>query len=244
MADVPIDRSRAHTYSTADDLWLSRPAIRWPSWGAILAGTVVATGTQILFAVLGIALGLTVARADSATADAAPRLATAGAIWWLVTGTIAMILGGIIVGRFAGFKRWCDVSLHALTVWAATAALGALVVGGSAGAATGTAAMSLSENTPAWSMQRMATGEMAGREGAQDAGAAGAARSDVGQRDLSPAERADMETARRFVRNASWLTFGGLLLGIIATIGSAMVTAKYTPMLAPGTTSTTLNPSI
>src|ERR671914_3154546 len=86
------------------------------SWGAIFAGTVVAFVAQILFTLLGLAIGLTIA--EPMTGQAPWEGVGIGAgIWWVVTALISLFLGGWAAGRLSGMPLRQDAMLHGVVVW-------------------------------------------------------------------------------------------------------------------------------
>ena len=86
------------------------------SWGAIFAGTVVAFVAQILFTLLGLAIGLTIA--EPMTGQAPWEGVGIGAgIWWVVTALISLFLGGWTAGRLSGMPLRQDAMLHGVVVW-------------------------------------------------------------------------------------------------------------------------------
>ncbi|MDX2148278.1 MAG: hypothetical protein SFZ23_12220 [Planctomycetota bacterium] len=210
-----IDTKSTH----AGDTLVAAPMYR-PLWGAVVSGTMVATSGQLLFGVLGIALGLSSVDAYSADAGDGEDLAVGGAAWWLITGTIAMVLGGLTLGRFIGTRRKWDVWFHGLTVWAATAVLGALVVAGGLGLGAGGAAAAM----PSANRIVGATGVTGeplnnGAAGTNDRATAN-----------EPVTIEEAEATRRYARNTAWVTFTGLTIGIFATIGAAFAAAKHAPV--------------
>jgi len=100
------------------------------SWGAIIAGLIVALVTQILLAMLGVAIG-------AATIDPIQEqrplegLGTGAAIWWVVSSLISLFLGGCVAGRLAGVPRKGDGALHGIIMWG-TATLITLLLAGTA----------------------------------------------------------------------------------------------------------------
>ena len=117
------------------------------SWGAILAGVVAALVVQLLLNVLGVGLGASSVDAmnvgDNPTASGA---GTTAAIWIVVSGIIASLVGGVVAGRlsgtsdgntarFHGFLSWCVATL-AIFYLLSTAAGG--LIGGAASALGGT----------------------------------------------------------------------------------------------------------
>jgi hypothetical protein len=109
------------------------------SWGAIFAGAFVTMAIFITLQLLGAGIGalsldLTGSRTTSSTS-----LGIGAAIWWLITGLIALFIGGWVAGRLGWRPAKVDRALHGLTVWAVfyvalflmvSTALGALLGGG------------------------------------------------------------------------------------------------------------------
>ncbi|WP_422923770.1 hypothetical protein [Singulisphaera sp. PoT] len=91
-------------------------AIRRVSWGAVLAGVTVTLVTQLLFGVLGIAIG---ASTIDPLHEASPTsgLGMGAGIWFIVTGVISLFAGGWTAGRLAGIPRAIDSSLHGVLTW-------------------------------------------------------------------------------------------------------------------------------
>jgi hypothetical protein len=86
------------------------------SWGAIFAGTAVAFVAQILFTLLGLAIGLTIV--EPMTGQAPWEGVGIGAgIWWVVTALISLFLGGWTAGRLSGMPLRQDAMLHGVVVW-------------------------------------------------------------------------------------------------------------------------------
>ncbi|MCK0168148.1 hypothetical protein MWU52_11340 [Jannaschia sp. S6380] len=88
------------------------------SWGAILAGTVVALGVFVLLSLVGIGLGLSIFEADEATPMNGSLTTTA--IWQFLSQLIALGAGGFTAGRLAGVLHSTGTMLHGATVWALT----------------------------------------------------------------------------------------------------------------------------
>jgi hypothetical protein len=89
------------------------------SWGAVLAGVVVALATQLVLNLFGIGIGA--ATLDPATGDnpSASSFSIGAAIWWTVSGILAALAGGYIAGRLAG-RPPLTAAWHGLTTWAVT----------------------------------------------------------------------------------------------------------------------------
>ena len=94
------------------------------SWGAIVAGMVVATALHIVMALLGVAIGLD-------TWEPGDRLSTLGGalgIWVVVSGVIALFVGGLTTGRLAGVLTRGDGALHGIVLWSLSTLLAAWLV--------------------------------------------------------------------------------------------------------------------
>ena len=99
------------------------------SWGAIIAGWVVAAGVAWLFYQLGAAIGLTVA--DPAQDDAAALgkgLSIGAGVWIVLTWMASLFVGGWFAGRMAGRATVRNGALHGVAVWGFTAVI-SIVVG-------------------------------------------------------------------------------------------------------------------
>lgn len=226
------------------------------TWGAIVAGAATAIAAQLFFTLLGIAVGMSSVTAYSAVDSASAsgdygygRMSVAAGVWWLVSGTVALLIGGMVVGRAAGLRRSPDLHVQALTMWAATAIFGFAVVWSGAGmmASTSPSAALLARDTgygygtgygvgggygagaTSGALNRGldraqdATG-IGGSTGTSTAGADDTAVGRTANRaGLSAADAA--ETARRAARNASWWMVIGLVLGIVAALAGAWMTA-------------------
>jgi hypothetical protein len=90
------------------------------TWGAVLAGVVVALVTQLLLNMLG--LGIGVATLDPAAGDnpSATSLSIGAGIWWTLSGILASLAGGYAAGRLSGRPKEATAAWHGLTAWAFT----------------------------------------------------------------------------------------------------------------------------
>jgi hypothetical protein len=90
------------------------------SWGAVLAGVVVALVTQLILNLLG--LGIGVATLDPGTGDSpsARAFSIGAAFWWTLSGIIAAFAGGYVAGRLSGRPQEATAGWHGLTAWALT----------------------------------------------------------------------------------------------------------------------------
>ncbi len=102
------------------------------SWGAIFAGLLVATALQLVFAVLGAAVGLAAWDLDSGRA-----LGIGAAIWAALSVLIALYIGGGTTGRLAGVITRKDGILHGILVWATSLLFAVWMIGSGVGALAG-----------------------------------------------------------------------------------------------------------
>lgn len=121
MTDYPTSRAgdpAALHRSTAPDEDARTILINRVSWGAVLAGVVLALAVQLLLNMLG--LGLGIATIDPGTADnpAVSTFSIAAGIWFVASGIIAAFAGGAIAGRLSGQPLGSTAALHGLTSWA------------------------------------------------------------------------------------------------------------------------------
>ncbi|MGI4941064.1 MAG: hypothetical protein ACRYHQ_10980 [Janthinobacterium lividum] len=117
------------------------------AWGAILAGVVAALIVQLVLNILGVGLGAS--SVDAMNTGDNPSASGAGtitAIWIVVSGIVASLVGGVVAGRLSGtsdgntarwhgFLSWCVATL-CIFYLLSTAAGG--LIGGAASALGGT----------------------------------------------------------------------------------------------------------
>jgi hypothetical protein len=130
---IPSERTAvrtAATYSVYD-----RPFARI-SWGAVFAGAIIALATQIVLALIGMAIGL--ATLNPATGDnpSGTALGAGAAIWLVVSNLVSLFIGGYIAARLAGrFNGW----LHGLITWGTLTLLTLMLLTTAAGQLIGAA---------------------------------------------------------------------------------------------------------
>src|SRR5262245_25825705 len=74
------------------------------SWGAVLAGVVVALVAQLILNMIGVGIGAsTLEPGPGADANPSARGFSIGAgLWWTVSGVLAALAGGFAAGRLSG----------------------------------------------------------------------------------------------------------------------------------------------
>jgi len=89
------------------------------SWGAVIAGVVIALVTTLILNMIGIGVGA--ATLDPGAGDGAPRASTfsiGAAIWFGVASILASLIGGYVAGRLSGRPKESTGGWHGLTTWA------------------------------------------------------------------------------------------------------------------------------
>lgn len=115
------------------------------SWGAVLAGGVVAVAIGLALNILGAAIGAsTIDLAARDTPDAA-SLGMLGGVWLLVANLVALGVGGYVAARLSGTADRTDSTLHGLSVWAVGVLIAAVLSGNLLASAAGTAAQGASQ---------------------------------------------------------------------------------------------------
>jgi len=90
------------------------------SWGAVLAGVVVALVTQIVLNMLGIGIGAATLDPIAAESPSASSFSIGAGIWFALSSILAALAGGYAAGRLAGIPRESTAGWHGLTAWALT----------------------------------------------------------------------------------------------------------------------------
>jgi hypothetical protein len=103
-------------------------------WGAVIAGLFLAIGTQILLAMLGVAIGLSAADTPPGSLG---DVGLGAGIWMAIASLIALFLGGYAAARLGGAIRRSDGALAGLLTWATSLVLTLWLVGAAAGSAAG-----------------------------------------------------------------------------------------------------------
>jgi polyhydroxyalkanoate synthesis regulator phasin len=112
----------------------STEAIKRMSWGAVLAGAVVALSVQLLLSLLGLGIGL--AAVDPAAGDtvSASGFGIATGVFYAIVTLLSLFAGGWVAGRLAGMPVRTDGLLHGLVTWSVAMLLLLYVVTTSVGA--------------------------------------------------------------------------------------------------------------
>jgi hypothetical protein len=117
------------------------------SWGAILAGAVLALVIQLALSLLGLGIGL--GTIDPLTEqNPMDGIGIGAGIWWVASMLISLYLGASVASRLAGMPRPTDGMLHGLLTWSVVTLLTfyllTTAVGRIIGGVTGVAGRALS----------------------------------------------------------------------------------------------------
>jgi hypothetical protein len=85
-------------------------------WGAVFAGVLITIVTQMLLALLGLAIGFTAV--DPREGAPGTGLGWGAAIWGALSLVVSLFLGAWLAGRVSGVLRRADGALNGVLVWA------------------------------------------------------------------------------------------------------------------------------
>src|SRR6185312_475895 len=107
------------------------------SWGAVLAGVMVALVMQLILNLIGIGLGAASFYPTSNANPSGSTFSVAAGIWWALSGILAALAGGYTAGRLSGQPTETSGPWHGLTTWAVTTLLVFYLLSTSVGAIVG-----------------------------------------------------------------------------------------------------------
>ena len=99
------------------------------SWGAIIAGAVIAVVIGFMLNILGVAVGATAVDAVNRDTPSASSFGIGAGIWLLVANLVGLLVGGYAAARLSGTADKTDASLHGVGVWAIGFMVSALLLG-------------------------------------------------------------------------------------------------------------------
>ncbi|WP_316739184.1 hypothetical protein [Pedobacter aquatilis] len=86
------------------------------SWGAIIAGVLIAIAVQLLLSFLGLGIGFgSINPLDEAKPFSG--LGMGALVWWIVSMLISVFSGGWVAGWFSSHVQRTDLVLHGLLTW-------------------------------------------------------------------------------------------------------------------------------
>lgn len=114
------------------------------SWGAVLAGVVVALVVQLLINMLGLGIGAASFDAVSNDNPSASSFSIGAGLWWTISGILASFAGAFTAGRLSGKPKEGTAAWHGLIAWALTTLLIFYLLTSAVGGVLGGAFTSLS----------------------------------------------------------------------------------------------------
>ena len=99
------------------------------SWGAIVAGAIVALTIGLMLNALGAGVGATTVDATARGTPSASSFGIGAAIWLLVSNLVGLAVGGYVAARLSGTADNTDGTLHGLAVWGTTFLISAVLLG-------------------------------------------------------------------------------------------------------------------
>src|SRR5882762_9816760 len=75
------------------------------SWGAVLAGVVLALATQLVLNLLGMGVGAATLSPFTGDSPSATSLSIGAGIWFAISSILAALAGGYTAGRLAGIPN-------------------------------------------------------------------------------------------------------------------------------------------
>ena len=183
------------------------------SWGAILAGAVVALATYFLLTLLGGAIGLTIS--DDVSRD---TLGTGAAIWAILATAIALFVGGWVTSQCVAGEDKREAVIYGIIMWGVVFAMILWLV--ASGVRSGFGAMV----------------GMANAAGTANASIVADARERIAQTDAAAIDRQEVEQVQDTASNVTWWTLLGTVLSMAAAIAGTVVGAGPSFRLLAATT--------
>lgn len=113
--------------------------LRRISWGAIIAGALLALAIQFMLGLLGLGIGLATIDPNGAESFDANTFASVGGLWTVAVVLIGLFVGAYAAGRLAGISSKTDAILHGIVTWATSTLLVVFLLTSGASAVLGAA---------------------------------------------------------------------------------------------------------
>ncbi len=113
--------------------------LRRISWGAIIAGALLALAIQFMLGLLGLGIGLATIDPNGAESFDPNTFASVGGLWTIAVVLIGLFVGAYAAGRLAGSSSKTDAILHGVVTWATSTLLVVFLLTSGASAVLGTA---------------------------------------------------------------------------------------------------------
>ncbi|MBA3481367.1 MAG: hypothetical protein H0T51_06085 [Pirellulales bacterium] len=194
------------------------------SWGAVLAGAVVALALHFVLTLLGGAIGFTVS--DDVSGESLGRGA---AIWAVVATVAALFFGGWITSQCTVGENKMEAVVHGIIMWGVVFAMILWLL--SSGLSAGFSAMAGMANLTGAAAKNMSSEDW--EAAARQAGVSQESIDQWRQSAEDAPERAreeatdpaNREAAAEYATQATWWTLGGTLLSMAAAVIGAVVGA-------------------
>ena len=95
----------------------SRMPHRAVSWGAVIAGMVMAVVVQLVLGLLGTGVGLSTIDPMHYGSPDASTFGMGAGIWWVVSSIVALFVGGWVAGHLSSSTEATSSMLHGLLTW-------------------------------------------------------------------------------------------------------------------------------
>ncbi len=112
-------------------------ALRRISWGAVFAGLFIVLAVELLLAMLGLGVGLSIVNPGQGNTPNASSFGIGAGIWWGVSYLIALFAGGYVAARSTGQLTSWEGALHGLLTWAFTSVVTFYLLSTAVGSAIG-----------------------------------------------------------------------------------------------------------
>ncbi|WP_409567350.1 PhnA-like protein [Methylobacterium sp. J-092] len=93
-------------------------ALHSVSWGAVIAGAVIALVAQVILNMVGLGIGLSTVDPTGNGTPTAGSLSSGAGIWFVISGILAATAGGWLAGRLSGKPARTTTAYHGLLAWA------------------------------------------------------------------------------------------------------------------------------
>jgi len=184
------------------------------SWGAVLAGVMVALAVYLVLTTLAAAIGFSINTRDMSE----KALFNGALVWAIVSMGLSLFAGGWTVSQLTAGETKCEAMIHGLILWGAVVAAMMWMTASGVGSGfnammrTSYAGAETSEGEPAW----VAAARRAGVSDEQI---------DNTRKALTDPTSEEAKTARKTAAAVSWGTLLGMLLSMGAAIAGAITGA-------------------
>lgn len=116
----------------SDETVVAPSQMRRISWGAVLAGVVMAIIIQVTMNILGLAIGAGVVDPTAPQPNIGPAFSTGIVIWLASSTLLGIFAGGYVTAHLAGTPNTTDGIIHGLLTWAVGTLIVFLMLGSTA----------------------------------------------------------------------------------------------------------------